>query len=134
MALSDQIRQRRIEQHLSLSELARRAKVSKGYLSQLEKNADGPRPSADVLYRIAFVLGTSVGALLEKQIVKMNDELTDLPYELRRFALAEHLTDEEIKMLALIEYRGQQPNTADDWRFIYEAIKRSAGFRNQVSG
>ncbi len=125
MALSDQIRKRRYEQSLSLTELARRSRISKGYLSQLEKDPDGPRPSADVLYRIAFALGTTIGALLEKQIVSSNVELTDIPEGLRKFALAEQIPEEEIKMLAQIHYRGHRPCTTDDWKFLYESIKRS---------
>ena len=89
MALSDQIRKRRQEQGISLTELAHRSHISKGYLSQLENNPRGPRPSADVLYRIAFALGTSMGALLEKQITEQNDELIAIPEGLRYIALAE---------------------------------------------
>ncbi len=125
VALSDQIRRRRLEQGLSLAELARRAKVSKGYLHQLENASDTPRPSAEILYRIAFALGTSVGELLEKRIARADQELTDVPEELRQFALTEQLPEEDIKMLARIEYRGQRPRTAEDWRFLYESIKRS---------
>jgi transcriptional regulator with XRE-family HTH domain len=131
MALSDQIRKRRVAQDLSLAELARRAKVSKGYLHQLENSADGPRPSADILYRIAFALGTSVGELLEKQLPRGTEELTDISKELREFAVSEGLADDEVKMLARIEYRGQRPRTVDDWRFLYESIKRSVGPRTE---
>lgn len=127
MALSDQIRRRRAERGLSLAELARLARISKGYLHQLESGSDGSRPSADILYRIAFALGTSVGDLLEKQLLRTEDELTDIPAALRQFALAEQLDDDIVKMLAGIKYRGQQPSTSDDWRFVYESIKRSIG-------
>src|SRR5438874_2592344 len=102
MALADQIRKCRTEQGLSLSELARRSKISKGYLSQLENSTLGPRPSADILYRIAFALGTTIGMLLEKQSAKINEELTDIPEGLRNFALVEQLSEEEIRMLAQI--------------------------------
>jgi transcriptional regulator with XRE-family HTH domain len=119
------LRKHRLEQGLSIAELARRSKVSKGYLSQLEHNAYGVRPSADALYKIAFALGTTVSELLEKQLGKDDDELTEIPDGLRAFALAEQLPDEEIKMLARIEYRGKRPLTADDWKFLYESIKRS---------
>jgi XRE family transcriptional regulator, master regulator for biofilm formation len=131
MALSDQIRKRRSEQGLSLTELARRSRISKGYLSQLENDPDGPRPSADILYRIAFVLGTSVGALLEKQLVSTEDELTDIPEGLRTFALSEQIPEEEIKMLARIIYQGHRPHTSDDWKFLYESIKRSVRLEDQ---
>src|SRR5258708_94418 len=105
MALSDQIRMRRLEQKITLTELAHRSRISKGYLSQLENKPYGPHPSADVLYRIAFALGTSVGALLEKQITSTYDELTDIPEELRSLAITEQIPEEEIKMLARITYR-----------------------------
>jgi transcriptional regulator with XRE-family HTH domain len=125
MALSDQLRKHRLKQGLSIAELARRSKVSKGYLSQLENNVYGVRPSADALYKIAFALGTTVSELLEKQIGKDDDELTEIPEGLRALALAEQLPDEEIKMLARIKYRGKRPITANDWKFLYESIKRS---------
>lgn len=128
MALSDQIRKRRIEQGLNLTELAHRSQVSKGYLSQLENNRVGLRPSADILYRIAFALGTSLGELLEKQIEQVGDEMTDIPAALREFALSERLSEQDIKMLARIVYRGRQPARAEDWKFLYEAIRRSICF------
>ena len=122
MTLSEQIRKRRQEEGLSVAELARLASVSKAYVSQLENNINGVRPSAEVLFRIASALGTSVSALLEKQD---DNQLADIPEELQKFALSEQLPEEEIKLLARIEYRGRRPKTLDDWRFLYEAIKRS---------
>src|SRR5258707_15702075 len=47
--LADQIRKYRIEQGLSLSELARRSKISRGYPSQLEKKPSDSCPSANIL-------------------------------------------------------------------------------------
>ncbi len=125
MALSDQIRARRLAQGLTLAELARRAAVSKGYLSQLEHGTDTPRPSADILYRIAFTLGASVGELLEKQLLRTGEELTAVPTGLREFAQQAHLRDDDIKMLAQIKYKGARPQFADDYRFIYESIRRT---------
>lgn len=125
MALSDQLRKHRLDQGLSIAELARRSKVSKSYLSQLENNINGLRPSADALYKIAFALGTTVSELLEKQVGKDDDELTEIPEGLRKFAMTEQLSEQEIKMLARIEYRGQRPRTIADWKFLYESIKRS---------
>ena len=125
MGLSNQIRKRRLEQGITLTDLAYRSKISKGYLSQLENNPRGSRPSAEVLYRIAFALGTSIGALLEKQVFDTQNELTDVPSGLRALALAEHLSEEEIKTLARISYQGNRPDTVDDWKFLFEAIKRS---------
>lgn len=125
MALSEQIRKRRLEQGLSLTELARRSQISKGYLSQIENKPNGPHPSAEVLYRIAFTLGTSIGILMEKQVVDTQYELTDVPDGLRMLATTEHLTEEQIKMLAQITHEGDRPETIDDWKYLYESIKRS---------
>lgn len=125
MALSDQLRKHRLGQGLSIAELSRRSKVSKAYLSQLEHNINGLRPSADALYKIAFALGTTVSELLEKQVGNDDDELSEIPEGLRIFAMAEQLSEQEIKMLARIEYRGLRPRTLDDWKYLYESIKRS---------
>jgi len=44
---------------------------------------------------------------------------------LREFARQERLPEDDLKMLARIRYRGRVPRTVDDWRFIYESIRRS---------
>jgi hypothetical protein len=80
---------------------------------------------------VPLLLPQFTGALLEKQITEQNDELTDIPEGLRRIALAEQIPEEEIKMLARITYRGRRPCTADDWKFLYESIKRSVKVENQ---
>lgn len=125
MALADQIRSRRLEKELSLSKLARLAKVSKAYLSQLENNPEGPRPSADVLYRIAFALETTVGDLLERAPSGLAEQPIAIPPSLREYAASANLSQEDVAMLAQIKHRGQQPNLKpDDWRFLYESIQR----------
>ena len=125
MALSDQVRRYRLERGLTQAELARRARISKAYLSQLESGSGGTRPSADILYRLAFALGTSAGELLEKQNANSQGELPQIPPELWKLGEAEALADEDLKMLARIEYRGERPRTFDDWKFLYESIKRT---------
>ena len=125
MALSDQIRDRRQVQGLSFAELARQARVSKAYIHQLETSGEGMRPSADILYRIAFALGTSVGELLGKQLPSADDEITSVPEALRQFALQAALPEDDLKMLSRINYRGRSPQTVADWRYLYESIKRS---------
>jgi transcriptional regulator with XRE-family HTH domain len=125
VALADQIRRRRQEQALSLAELARRAEVSRAYLHELENGTAESNPSAKVLYRIAFALGSSVGELMEKQLASSGEELTDIPAALHDFALAEHLDDHDVRMLAGIKYKSRRPATIDDWRFLYASIQRS---------
>lgn len=125
MALSDQIKKYRLAKGYSLAELAELAKISKGYLGHLESRKNRSHPTGEVLYRIAFALGISVGELLEKQIEPDGLELPEVPEELREFALAEQLSDEEIKMLARIQLQGRRPRTVKDWSYLYEAIRRS---------
>jgi transcriptional regulator with XRE-family HTH domain len=123
MALGDRVRQRREERGISAAELARRANVSKGYLSEIEAGKT-PRPSADVLYRLATALGTSIGDLLEKKVRPASRAVSP---SLREFADQTSIPEQDVQMLAQIRFRGAQPATAEDWRFLYESIKRSIG-------
>lgn len=59
-----QIKKYRIAQNLSLSELAKRADVSKSYLSSIERDIH-TNPSIQFLGKIASVLGVSVETLLQ---------------------------------------------------------------------
>ena len=127
MALADQIKQRRIDRHLSKAELARQAHISRGYMSQLEDPTRRIKPSADVLYRIAFALGTSPGDLLEHSPKTQGDDegLVVIPLGLRQLALEEDLSMAEVHMLAGLHYRGRRPVTKKSWWYILEAIRRS---------
>ncbi len=125
MVIGERIKQRREERGIKLSELARRAGVSKAYLSALEKGAS-KRPSADILYKIASALGTSVADLMGRTL-QVAEEERQIPPGLYELALSENLSEEEINMLKSIKYRGKSPQTKDDWKFLYESIKRSVG-------
>jgi len=122
MPVGREIRRRREEQGLSLTDLARLAGVSKGYLSEIESNS-AARPSAATLFKIASALGTSVGELLGKSGPDSQPVNLDIPESLRQFAEEAKLPDAEVRMLAGIRYRGKSPKTADDWRYIYESIR-----------
>jgi len=124
MALGAEIKRRREEQGLSLTDLARMAGVSKGYLSQIE-NELAPRPSAQTLFKVARALGTSVGELLAGTPEAAEAVDVEVPESLREFARLERIPEEDIRMLARIRYRGRAPRTMEDWRFIYESIRRS---------
>lgn len=125
MPLGDQIRRRRLEHGLTLSQLARLAKVSKGYLSQLENSPESPRPSADVLYRIAFALEATIADLLGRTPANRAEQPISIPAGLLEFAASANLSQQDILMLAQIKHRGQQPILKpDDWRFLYESIQR----------
>jgi transcriptional regulator with XRE-family HTH domain len=113
---------------LSLNALSERAKVSKGYLSQLE-NGSASNPSIDTLSRIASALQLSVEELVSdprpagQESRRMPKGLADFVAE--REAQDSPLPAEDIDMLRGIYYRGRQARTAADWAFIYETIVRT---------
>lgn len=121
MALSDRIKQRREEKGINGVELARRAQISKGYLSEIESGR-AARPSGVVLYNLATALGTTVADLLEQE-VKLTTRI--IPLGLRELAELDNLPTEDVEMLAQIRFRGEQPETLEDWRYLYESIRRS---------
>jgi len=121
--MGEHIRRLRLAKQMSLSELARQATISKAYLSQLERGQVAS-PSADVLYKLASVLGTSVAALLGRA-AGADEPAVAISESLRGFAKEARLSDEEMQMLARIRLRGKQPRTKSDWRYLYESIKRS---------
>src|SRR5258708_7478994 len=123
VASGERIKLRRAEKGLSLAELARRADISKGYLHSIE-SGETRSPSAEILFRIATELGTTIADLLGEESVDINT-LADYPAGLKEFAENEHLTQPDIDMLKHIQYRGSRPESIDDWKYIYESIKRT---------
>lgn len=121
MSLGERIKQRREEKGLVAIELSRQAEVSKGYLSEIESGG-APRPSGAVLFRIATALGTTVADLLGQEIRPVANSVSPA---LNEFAEEAELPEEDVRMLAQVRFRGEQPSSKDDWRYLYESIKRS---------
>jgi len=120
--LAERIKKRMEEKGLTLADLARETGTAKGYLWEI-LGGRAKRPSANTLYEIAKALGTSVADLLGRE---PSDRMPmKLPAPLREFVEAEKLPEEDAHMLGRINFRGKQPRTKDDWRFVYESIKRS---------
>lgn len=124
-ALGARIREARNEKGISVAKLADLAGVSKAYMHQIE-NGECARPSAQVLFNIAQSLGTSVAYLLGRGPKGPEPGTVQIPQSLREFANSEpELTQEDIEMLARIRHRQNQPETASDWQYLWESIKRS---------
>jgi len=110
--------------------LARAAKISASYLSQLERG-QRETPSADVLYRIAAALGKPVGELLQGEfdVTDLSQLPEDLPATLRQFvrkrASALGLIADDVSMLANLRYRGRQPETVEDWEDLFRFIRKA---------
>jgi transcriptional regulator with XRE-family HTH domain len=127
-AIGDRIRRFRNERGLSLTELAEVSGVSKSHLSAIE-NGTGSRPGAAILHKLATALGVTLADVLGRRVLPDSD-LT-IPDSLRDFAQEQGLPEADIRMLAAIKFRGEQPKTAQRWGFIYNAIKNSTGMDTQ---
>jgi transcriptional regulator with XRE-family HTH domain len=131
MSLAERLRQIREDQKLSLDELATKAGVSKTYLWELEKDlAAAKKPSADVLLRIAGALSVTIADLLDLPTVSAPEGAVEIPASLQDFRdrmkkLGAPLSDEDVRDLAIMKFRGGQPQTADEWHQIYLAFNSS---------
>ena len=117
------IRRFREDRGLTLSQLAETAGVSKGYLSALENDPSSRRPSAETLYAVAAALGVTIADLLGRRLLA--DPASQVPEGLLEFAAEAGLPEADVRMLASIQFRGEQPRTKERWRYIYTAIRTS---------
>lgn len=121
VGLGERIRLRREERQWSVAALARAAGVSRNYVAELERG-QSTHPSAPVLQRLADALGTSVADLLDEGTIST---VVDIPEALLRLAEEEALSEEDVRTLAGLRWRGERPATLSDFRFVYEAIRRA---------
>lgn len=138
MSLAARLRQFRESKGLSLDELATQAKISKTYLWELEKDTDGERkPSADVLLRIAAALSLTIADLLALPTVQVREGAVQLPPSLREFRermakMKDPLSEQDLRDLAVMKFRGGQPQTPDEWHQLYlMLIANAAGRRTR---
>ncbi len=116
--LSQLVAERRKELGLSQDDLAQKAGMSRAYISLIER-AEAPNLSTKILDSLSVALGVPVAKLMGQP--DHNDLL--IPPALREFALAEGLNLETVDKLARLPRRGKEPQTAKDWKKLYEAIK-----------
>ena len=99
----------------------------KYFLWEIE-NGNSKRPGAEVLYRLAEVLGVTIAHLLGKkaeseEVVEpeMNDGLRAFVEERKKQGQA--LDAEEIRSLAYVQLRGGRPQRKEQWALIYGMLK-----------
>lgn len=133
MSLARRIREERERAELTLDQLAEKAQVSKTYLWELEKDVNGvKKPSADVLLRIAEALSITIADLLALPAVRVDETNVNLSPSLIEFRdwmkkVKEPLSEDDLRDLATMRFRGGQPKTKDDWHDLYRLMKRSSG-------
>lgn len=110
---------------MSLDDVAKKAKISRTYLWELERDEAGAKkPSADVLLRIAEALAVSLAELLALNPVRLDDREVDLPPGLRDLndrmtRSGQPIAAGDLQDLARMRFRGTQPETVDDWHQLY---------------
>jgi transcriptional regulator with XRE-family HTH domain len=127
MTLAERLHQLREDRKLSLDELASKAGISKTYLWELEKDATSTKkPSADVLLRLAKALSTTIGDLLNQPVVRVKEASGPVPImpALQEFcdrmkSLGTPLSEADLRDLAVMKFRGGQPESADEWHQLY---------------
>jgi len=125
MELDERIKQHMDAKEWKLADLARETGIAKGYLWELLQVGGRKRPSADTLYKISQALGTTVADLLGRAPEAGPATGEDISQSLQAFAAEVELSHEDTAMLAMIRFRGEQPKTKEDWRFLWESIRRA---------
>jgi transcriptional regulator with XRE-family HTH domain len=114
----------------SLSELAEVAGVSKAYISDVENAAAG-KPNIQYIYSLAMALDVSLDQLVDGPNAKKTSSAprggpAPLPPGLEDLLKDGTLTEDDVEVLAKVNFRGERPKDKDGWRFLLEAIKMSS--------
>lgn len=125
--LGQSIRNLRLGKGWSLADLAEKSGASKAYISDLENGTAG-RPNIQYVYAIARALGVTLDELLDdagtqtprRQFQRKKE---DVPPGLLELQQDLDLTDEDVNMLAQVNFRGHRPRDKEGWRFLLEALR-----------
>jgi transcriptional regulator with XRE-family HTH domain len=132
MSIGERIKARRIDLGLNQEQLATKAGISKGFLSDLE---NGKRNvGAGTLLQIGAVLGSSLDYLMKGEggAAKASGEKFQIPNRLGELAEAHRLTFSQTMLLLrwkqqIIAHRSVGGRTEDleeaDWEKFYVAVK-----------
>lgn len=130
MNTGERIRKVREKRNLTQEELAKKANISKGFLSDVENNKRNI--GSQGLLRIANELGASVDYLLTGKVTEsIENEQIIIPPELSQAAEEKNLSySDTLAVLktfnSAIARRGKtyrKELTVDEWKKFYEAIK-----------
>lgn len=138
MSVGPRIRALRLERGLTIPQLAEKAGVSAGLLSQLE-NAEGEKanPNLQTLQKIARALNVTIGDLLGNAIAKshrivperVDKGLSEFIAGARKRGM--ELDDAVLQGCYGMQERDGAPKTAEDWEFLYKTIKMNFDTRRK---
>lgn len=132
--VGDRIREIREELRMNQDQLAERARLSKGFLSDVENN--NRNIGSQNLLKIANVLGASVDYLLRGEVsdttvsepIVIPPELSQAAEELElSYAATIELLEAHRSVIARRSNRGLRKFAVDDWKKLHEAIKKVFG-------
>jgi transcriptional regulator with XRE-family HTH domain len=123
-AIGRRVREEREKAGLSLAQLAERSGLTKAYLVRLE--TQGGNPSVEVVAQIAEALDLTAADLLGGPIIRFVGDDAEILPSLRAFADEARLSSSDLKMLASIRWRDEDPpQTAERWRYVYRSLLMS---------
>lgn len=129
-AIGRRVREEREKAGLSLAQLAERSGLTKAYLVRLE--TQGGNPSVEVVAQIAEALDLTAADLLGGPVIRFVGDDADVPPSLRAFADEAKLSSSDLKMLASIRWRDEQPpETPERWRYVYRSLLMSRQIDNE---
>ncbi len=134
VVLGQTIRSLRLGREWSLAQLGEESGVSKAYLSDLENGSAG-KPNIQYVYAVANALGVTLDELLGDAKPKVHRRekrpTKELPAGLLELQQELSLTQEDVEMLAYVNFRGHRPRDKEGWRFLLEALKMVSQRSNQ---
>jgi transcriptional regulator with XRE-family HTH domain len=124
--LGHRIRFLRQGKEWSLADLAKESGLSKAYLSDIENGSAG-KPNIQYIYSISVAFGLTLNELLEENSARPESSRTkrkesELPAGLKELQGELKLSDDDVEMLAEINFRGKRPKDKEGWRFLIEAL------------
>ncbi len=114
------VRKERKNQGYSQEELAEEVGISRTYLSQIEQGK-----AMNLSLRLAEKLSAALG-IESPYREESPTQPGEIPDSLRKFAEEDDIPEGDVRMLAGIEYRGDQPQRPDQWRIVYNVIKNAS--------
>lgn len=150
-SVGQRIRHVRETRGMSIGDLATKAGLAKSYVAKLERG-DVDNPGVRTLASIAVALRITVGALLRtptnqdlnadddqaeadlRLAEQFGDAASQLPVGLRELSKKREmdgrpLSAHVLNALALVQFRGKRPKSAEDWEFLLYALERSTSRR-----
>jgi transcriptional regulator with XRE-family HTH domain len=128
MGFGQRVRETRKRLGLSLNDLERMTGIGKGYLSQLEREAQ-TNPSVHLAKRIADALNLGLDELLDPPTKPTSKSMgNELPPALTRFVSIREkqgrpLSPRTVADLRRIEYRGKYPTEPDQYEILVNQLE-----------